>query len=533
MGSVVDPVWLELLYRDGRLDLPESHSGRWAARTAAIRLSGSHREQVTAWLKAVAEEHRREPAGCAAIVDVLLSMDDPEFETALAVAARHPRDRIILSHFGYAPRRRKTPSDTIVFRCADIFLNALTPEDRQSGQNANSGWKPHPGGADGHLADALRRGWRIQRDEAASVLLSRKMARMPLQYGAYSLFPMGRNWQLPITVLCENDFDEYHGEPRHAIGGCLLSILTKAMGWLPAAELLELTEQAPDGLAGRLRTWILSAAPDAAPDAMVAEIEQAISSRFPNSDDIALLDRIALEFGPDCLTDRCRAALGDPPSVAEASRAWPLANCCPAGDSRTCGPACFPKRPPQRGPKRRLPHILAAQIGPPENRAYYLGLQDDPDSDISAEWVQSPLSAEHLRGLGPERAADEIAAWRPQQHDSPSAIILIADVLEQLVRDDPDGWLCDPLPVAVRLRHPTYIARYLRAANRATKEVPAAFGTATVGGLIDVFVHGPGGAVASRDARRKRPVGWPLRLRLEPDPPRRGQTWRKRCWTPA
>ena len=132
-------------------------------------------------------------------------------------------------------------------------------------------------------------------------------------------------------------------------------------------------------------------------------------------------------------------------------------------------------------------HILAAQIGPPENRDYYLVLQDGPDSDISARWVESPLSAEHLRCLGPERAADQIAAWRPQPHDSPSAIILIADVLEQLVRDDPDSWLCDPLPVAVRLRHPTYIARYLRAASRAAKEAPAAFGTVSVGGLIDVL----------------------------------------------
>ena len=228
LGSAADPAWLDLLYRDGRLDLPRSHSGRWAARTAAIRLSGTHRQQVKAWLETVAEEHRRDSAGCAAVVDVLLSMDGPEFEAALEIAARHPRDRIILSHFGYA-LDGADPSDPIVDRCADIFLNALTPEDSQAGQTANSGWNRMPG----ELMAILR----MLSDGAGETnatsrirLLLLKMAKMQLQYGAYSLFPMGRDWRLPITVLCENDFDEYHGEPRHAIGGCLLNILTKAMG---------------------------------------------------------------------------------------------------------------------------------------------------------------------------------------------------------------------------------------------------------------------------------------------------------------
>ena len=99
LNSVTDPAWLVLLYQDRRLDLPRSHGERWAARMAAIRLSGSHRQEVTDWLVAIARERPSNPARCAAIVDVLLGMAGPGFEEALVIAAHHPRDEIIHRHF--------------------------------------------------------------------------------------------------------------------------------------------------------------------------------------------------------------------------------------------------------------------------------------------------------------------------------------------------------------------------------------------------------------------------------------------------
>lgn len=486
LGSVADPAWLELLYRDGRLSLPAGSGGWWAARTAAIRLSVSHREQVTAWLAGVADDGRRDPGRCAAVADVLLGMAEPEFDAALEIAARHPRDRGILRIFMRA-LEGMDPSDKIVERCADIFLNALIPEGQSAEQPANAGLNRMSGdliallrmlydGANEHNANSRIR------------LLLLKMAKMPTRYGALRLFPIGRDQRLPISTLAEVDPDEHYSEHARTVGGFFVGIFGRAMGWLPAAELLELAEDAPEEVGGRFRTWILAAVHDADPDAMAAEIEEAIGSRSPNCDDIALLGRIAQELGPDDLTDRYRAALGDPPNVAEVSRALASGDLLPDWRYPYLWSGLLPEASAAEWAEAPATRILADRIGPSESRGYYLGLADDPDIDIGAGWVQSPLSAEHLRSLGPERAAGEITVWRRQPHDWAHDYQSLARTLQQVVGENPAAWLAEPLQIALLLHHPTYISAYLQGAAKAATDNPGAFEAVPIGGLVDVMV---------------------------------------------
>ena len=485
LGLVTDPGWLDLLYQDGHLDLPLSPGGWWAARTAAIRLSGSHRQQVTAWLLGVASQDWSDPARCAAVADVLLSMDGPELEAALEIATRHPRDSNILWHFTLA-LEGIDPSDLMVERCADTFLNALVAESQSRGQPVDLGWDRLSGDMTA-LLRMLSDGANEQNARSRIRLLLLKMGKMPSRYWAFDLFPMGRDPGLPISSLADADPDEYDGEQVYAIGGFVVSILARAMGWLPAAELLELAEEAPEALASRFRTWILAAAPDADPDAMAVEIEEAIGSRLPNCDDIVLIDRIALEFGTDGLTDRYRAALGDPPSVAEASQALASGELLPDWRFPYLWSGLLPEAAVAAWADAPATHILAAQIGPPETKDYYLRLSYDPDSDIRPGWVQPPFSAEHLRSLGPERATDEIAAWHPQPHGRGHSYRLLARTLNQVVGEGPAVWLAEPLRIAVRLHDPTYISSYLQGAAQAAAEKPDAFETVPVGGLVDVI----------------------------------------------
>ena len=220
---------------------------------------------------------------------------------------------------------------------------------------------------------------------------------------------------------------------------------------------------------------------------MVAEIEKAIGSRSPNCDDITLLHRIALEFSSDRLADRYRAALGDPPSVAEVSRALASDEMLPDWRFPYQWSGLLPEASAAAWTGAPATHILAAEIGPPETRDYYLALPDDPTSGIWVGSVESPLGVEHLRDLGPERAAAEIAAWHPKPHDSGHDYRMIAQALAQVVREDAATWLTEPLPIAVRLRHPTYICAYLRGAARAAAENPGAFEPVSVDGLVDVI----------------------------------------------
>ncbi len=481
LRSAADPKWLVLLYRDGRLGPPGGPDGWWAASAAAIRLSGSHRQQVADWLKEVADQDRGDSARAAAVVGVLLRMDGPDFEAALKIAARHPRERGILHDFSRA-LEGVVPSDPVVERCADIFLNALIPEEQPNGLPADTG--PHRISGDmTALLRMLSDGVDEENAKARIELPLFKLMKMPSGSGARSLLPLSSDQRMSISSLA--DLDDRYGDRRRAIGGCLVGVMARAMGLLPAAELLELAEKAPEELAGRLRTWILATAPDADPEDMAAEIERAIGSRSPHCDDVALLDRLAAELGPDPLTDRFRAALGDPPSVAEASEALGSGEVLPEWRFPYLWSGLLPEPAAEAWAESSATHVLAAQIGSPETRDDFLGLQDDPD--IMGGWVESPLSAEQLREFGPVQAADEIAAWRPQPHDWGHNYQQLARTLEQVVGEDPAVWLAEPVQVAVRLRHPTYISAYLQGAAKAATDNPDDFATVPVGGLVDVI----------------------------------------------
>ena len=520
LGSVADPAWLVLLYQDGRLNLPAGRGGWWAARAAAIRLSGTHRPQVKAWLVSVAAEDRRDSARGGAVADVLLSMAEPEFDAALKIAARHPRDRGILRLFMRA-LEGADPSDQIVERCADIFLNALIPEGQTEGQPAGPGWNRMSGDMIA-LVRMLADGANEHNANSRIRLLLHKMAKMPARYATRRLFPIDKDQRLPISTLAEIDPDEHYSEQARTVGGYLVGIVAKAMGWLPSAELLELAENAPKQLGGRLRTWILAAAPDADPDSLVAEIEDAIGSRSPNCDDIALLDRIAQELGPDGPTDRYRASIGRP---AERGRGRPGPGARrPPARLVVPIPVVRPASrsgPPRRGPKRpQLPswRTTSARRRPGTTTSDWL----TTPTSTSEPGGCSPRSAQSISETSaPEQAAAEIAAWRRQPHDWGHGYQPLAQTLQQVVGENPDVWLAEPLPIARRLRHPTYISAYLQGAAKARRRQPGCLrGCAgrRAGRRDD---HGPTGAVAGRASRRQQPTATRLRRRLVIRPPGR------------
>ena len=457
LDSAADPGWLVLLDGEGLLDPVDRSAGWRAARRAATRLAGSHRRQVVDWLAAVAEKHRGDHDGCAAVVGALLDLGEPEYEAALRIAAAHPRSEAMPRHFRSALVGGGDFSGPVVEKCADIFLNSLAPDgdpDQQPHRSAVEGLAPDIAfllgmvceGADEHNA------------EARIAILVRKVAAARFRYGQFEVLPLGSDWRLPVSILGDWEPLRSNRGAQHDLAGALVRIVGKAMGWLSAGELLELVEDAPGELAGRLRTWILAGAVGADPEAMAAEIEQAIATRFPTCDDIALIDRAAGALGPD----RWRYPYFWSPLLPE-----------PAAEAWAGAPGL---------------HILSARIGPPEDRDFYLALTDSPENGVWEGPAPSPLSAESLRALGPARAAEEIAAWRPQPSDWAHSSRLVADTLEQLVRDDPDGWLSDPLAIAVRLRQPTYIARYLRAAAAGVAaDNPDAGPVLPIGGLVDVM----------------------------------------------
>ena len=91
------------------------------------------------------------------------------------------------------------------------------------------------------------------------------------------------------------------------------------------------------------------------------------------------------------------------------------------------------------------------------------------------------MDVQHFLGMSPTDAAETIAQWRPDPADFYVNANGLARVLQQLVVEDPESWLSDPLDTVRRLRHPTYISAYLQAIKDLEDQAAAASS-----GLLDV-----------------------------------------------
>ena len=109
--------------------------------------------------------------------------------------------------------------------------------------------------------------------------------------------------------------------------------------------------------------------------------------------------------------------------------------------------------------------VIATIFGMPTRE----GLERRPR--LEAGWGQSPMTADDLSAVPPMEAAERISDWRPD----PSNILVsareLARTLELVVKAHPALWLESPLLIVTRLRHPTYIDHYLRAAAEGVRSV--------------------------------------------------------------
>ena len=232
--------------------------------------------------------------------------------------------------------------------------------------------------------------------------------------------------------------------------------------WLDTPSLVALMDELPGLIGPRMRVWLLGNGVDVQLAVLIDEVASVIAQRKPTGDDLALIRRITQEADASQYVGRWRTALGPAPKVDEVGRAV-------AADERReeWMRAYFwsPLLPGVAdGAWKDALAVLAAKYG--TLSAEYL-TRELPES---GGWVGSPISREELGALAPLEAADEIAKWRPGKDLFVSAREL-ARTLETVVADHPGEWTREPVAVAMKLRHPTYIQHYLRAVAAAAKNV--------------------------------------------------------------
>ena len=84
--------------------------------------------------------------------------------------------------------------------------------------------------------------------------------------------------------------------------------------------------------------------------------------------------------------------------------------------------------------------------------------------------------------MPPEQAAERIAQWRPDPTDWYVSAVELARTLQPLVKDNPGGWVSEPVTIATTLRQPIYISHYLQAVAEVADDTML-----PVGDLLDVI----------------------------------------------
>ena len=208
-------------------------------------------------------------------------------------------------------------------------------------------------------------------------------------------------------------------------------------------------------LVQRLRAWALGQAPDVDPELLIEEIEQAISTRRPTGDDLALVDRAVRECESSGYVVRWRDALGAAPTIEQAGEASSAETLPLEWNRAVWWCALLPDEVTAVWATAR--DIITVPYGPPDRSSL------ERRSGVESGSEQSPYSAEQIQSMDPDSAADMISQWRPGPDDWLVTAHMLARTLESVVRDDPQRWLESPVQIVTKLRHPTYISHYLQA----------------------------------------------------------------------
>lgn len=435
LREISNPRWLKLFRDQGALGDPGSNLW-WEACSAAMRLAQTHRADVVAWLIASYDEHPESVEHARCCARAAEQIGGETLDLLLRIVRRFPQDRQIV-YAGTNAAGEMDASHPLVQQFTDVLLNESTWDLVMIADGLAT-----------HLAagvDALNAVERIE-------MVCHKLSWVPEDDIALGWFEYDSSGLIA----------EPHTESRHdrfsVLLGCLTTMLRRAWEWHPPEIVLEPVALLRPALRDRLRAWVLANSPEAIPETLAAEVEQAIIDRDATGDDVALVDRAIELSGLVNVESRWVRALGQAPSVIEMST--------------MLGSGDFPPREWIRASTwvAVLPHevgvnwaapcrVLAGKYGELTRE----GLLQK--STVESYDFESPYTPEELNSMPPIEAAQTIVRWRPDPKKLHINVFDLARALEESIGRDPNRWLADPLGIVIALHHPFYISHYLHGAR--------------------------------------------------------------------
>ena len=435
LARIERPVWLDMLTDSGLLDPPDNGEG-WPVFVATERLARQYPAAVAHWLNKMYIRLSGDTKCASIIGDAALAIGDIGLPLVARIVHQHSAvpDVVRLS---WDAARSANPSLDTFESFMDIVFNQ---------QSSSFAW------TFGEIAERFVSGIDSSNAMRRLQLLASKIRSTPGD-------DIVRSWHehKPYGSIADR-YDERYDERFDVLIQALMRGSRAALQWVDGSCLLELMDSLPGKIGLRMRLWLLGSTDEIDVGLLIEEIAGAIGQRRPNGDDLALIDRVVQTADPTHYEEHWRRALGPAPAVENVGRA--LA----ADEPHEEWMRVFYWLPLLTGINAGVWEDVLAVLS-----ARYVTctreLLEIKNERTEGEIIgnDSPFSIDELASLSPEEACRRISGWRPQQGEWRVSARGLSETLERVVINNPAHWVRHPLRIAMALRHPTYIHRYLAA----------------------------------------------------------------------
>lgn len=452
LKSAATPAWFAALAADGALDPPEGPAA-WPA------YAGVHR-------------HKEEHAGVLAtalegILSRVGASADRRAHLARAATELGPDGRaILIKILGMDPSARNVasfavhaaedapPHDEFVEKVADLVL---TPAIWQRSDHYVT-----------PVLGALASGTTADNYLTRLRLLGYKLRQVPEEdldrrHFGYDSGPLAGGRQ------------HREREPFNALIATVTDVLQGAATVVPIEELLVATEDLPDFVRPRVRTWLLGEVGAAPLASLIDEIANGVQTRAPTQDDLPLLDRVVADSSPEDYEQRWRDALGPALGVLAVSEALAARTLPIETLNRFQWAGILP--PPITAEWQPTLAVVTAVYGPLDRRRLV---------SVAAMEVgtgQAPVTKTDLAAMPVAEAVDWIRNWRPDPNQWLVSARELGRTLQEVVSEAAPVWTTTVVATISGLWHPTYIQHYLAGV---TSALP--FDDAPIEQLIDAVL---------------------------------------------
>lgn len=437
LSAVQDLTWLDCLGKAGVLDPPADEKKGWAVVVAAEHLGAIDQARFVQWLRS-AYAKAETPGGKALVVVAALRLGD----AGIPLLLRALKDQGVnqsVSHIAANLALKKPADDPLVRELADLLLNPLL-------------WSA-AGFAEMVLAHFI-----TGLDEQNS---SERLQILAFKLGAIDLSGSSRIWKELNDRVSLAKWETWDTDAREAlILEAFVAGIFKAAQWVSLKELLHPVRKIPSPIGPRLQALILTHAPDLDVEEAIELSAGLIENGRATEDAAGLVDRIVQEVDESLYSERWRDALGSPPAQSEVrdgqgrlksdvreKAVW--ASLLPTSISDAWAETLG---------------AIRLEIGEIDREALFFATR------VVSDWGRSPIEPEALASLSSRDAAIWVSNWRPADEWSMENARDLGRALEDVVGDQPGGWLGDVLELARVLAQPIFVTHLLKGIARAVRK---------------------------------------------------------------